>query len=843
MDDFSDDGFDDLNDTVLQELENNAIQFTQAQQLAQSQAAPPAQNDAFEYEFEDDDLDDTVVIDEHALPPPRPAPQQTAVPIQQPRHTTTGTQRWNQHLPPSRLAYPARPQYAPPSRPVPPPLPSRQRYPAGSSQRHPPVASARPQQGAQQSQFARPPVPIPHTYAARPSQVHHGAGPASQNEIIATLRARVSELESHLTASNGENSILRSARGKDRVTFETEIARIKRENAEKLAEQERIAEQARAAERSTATELQFARQDLREGLGRTKSKRKDGPATPRKDRTWGMADGFDGIEVLSSPSKTQNLRRKDSGPAAVPAVERTPTRGKRKRPIVDSPTFALETDGGDSVFDSADAVNAPSFSSSTVPRPLPLDFLRLFLDHTAIHDQPPTFDVFSHYTFPADQKHSLASIILQKLPQMGTPGEPLTLLVDFADMLIEMWHQCLAQRYYGPIYHLVALTMYTLELNAAEVAPHIISSLIPVCATTCRLVALPRLNSVDGDLSAHPDAVVRQLCLNIDVTHCLSLLYLAALACLPAPLQVSDASDAPQPCPQLEFWRTMEFDFVLTMLSPKHPETDWLVMMSILRTSVTSTSIGPIPSSTTESPSGRSETRNPRAVAATVIDCVSSFLCEGPRWAAHGSAKEVAVRWAALETLTTFATSHFGALQIAESDVAIPRLVTVLCWAIDRLYDSDLPLQTGKRMDTGNSRPDGGDEMDVDQQDLDGTEDMKIDGGEPDAEALGVTEETALDAITDPMSLLYNIISRATRLLHFIVTDPRTSDAANTSAKLAASHGGSQRYFLALARLNFAEEDLVLEAGIDAETVELAHELLELAVTPDEGEEIGDMFD
>jgi hypothetical protein len=46
-----------------------------------------------------------------------------------------------------------------------------------------------------------------------------------------------------------------------------------------------------------------------------------------------------------------------------------------------------------------------------------------------------------------------------------------------------------------------------------------------------------------------------------------------------------------------------------------------------------------------------------------------------------------------------------------------------------------------------------------------------------------------------------------------------------------------------LARLNFAEEDLVLEAGIDAETVELAHELLELAVTPDEGEEISEMFD
>lgn len=470
-------------------------------------------------------------------------------------------------------------------------------------------------------------------------------------------------------------------------------------------------------------------------------------------------------------------------------------------------------------------------------------FLRLFLDHTAIHDQPPTFDVFSHYAFPSDQKHSLASIILQKLPQMGTPGEPLTLLVEFAEMLVEMWHQCLAQRYYGPIYHLVALIVYTLELSAIEVAPHIISSLIPVCATTCRLVALPRLNSVDGDLSAHPDAVVRQLCLNIDVTHCLSLLYLAALACLPGPLQESDASDVPQPSPQLGFWRTMEFDFVLTMLSPKHPETDWLAMMSILRTSVTSDTIGPIPSSTTEPSGGRAETRNPRAVAATIIDCVSSFLCEPPRWAAHGSGKEIAVRSAALETLTTFATSQFGALQIAESDVAIPRLVAALCWAIDRLYDSDLPLRAGKQTGTGNARVNNGAETHAGRHDPNSTEPMEIDGGKAHVEALGVTEETTLDTIIDPMSLLYHIISQATRLLHFIVTDAKTSDAANTSAKLAASHGGSQRYFLALARLNFAEEDLVLEAGIDAETVELAHELLELAVTPDEGEEISDMFD
>lgn len=357
MDDFSDDSFDDLNDSVLQELENKAIRFTQAQQLARSQAAPPTQqNNVFDYDLEDDDLDDTVVIDVHAQPPPCPPPQQ-ALPIhpQQPRLGTglAGTQRWNQHLP--------RQKYQASSRPAAQPLPS-QRYHA------PP--SARPPQPPQPSQFARPPLPVRQPYPAQASQVRqHAAGPQNQNEVIAALQARLSELESDLTAAKGEASILRSKYDKTRTTHDVEVARLKKENFEQIAKQERIAEQARAAERTTATELQFARQDLKEELDRAKSRRKDGPATPRKDRTWAISDGFDGNEVLSSPTKIQALRRKDSGPAAVP--ERTPTKAKRKRPVVDSPTFALETDGGDSGFDSAHLSQA--LPGSAVLGSLPFD--------------------------------------------------------------------------------------------------------------------------------------------------------------------------------------------------------------------------------------------------------------------------------------------------------------------------------------------------------------------------------------------------------------------------------------------------------------------------------------
>jgi hypothetical protein len=56
--------------------------------------------------------------------------------------------------------------------------------------------------------------------------------------------------------------------------------------------------------------------------------------------------------------------------------------------------------------------------------------------------------------------------------------------------------------------------------------------------------------------------------------------------------------------------------------------------------------------------------------------------------------------------------------------------------------------------------------------------------------------------------------------------------------KLSRIHGGSQKYLICLARLNFSEDDLVLDADIGSEIQECAHEMLELTVTPEEGDAI-----
>ena len=436
-------------------------------------------------------------------------------------------------------------------------------------------------------------------------------------------------------------------------------------------------------------------------------------------------------------------------------------------------------------------------------------------------------------------------MIFQKLPFLGSPQDPMRLLVDFCELILDIWSRCLEEKYYQPLFDLTALISFILQLNTISVAPYIISTLLPIVQATIYLVGVPRFNSIDGDLSNHPDPAVRQLYLDIDVDGAMQLLYLSALGCMSAPRGSEQFDDPPsQGSIRSAFWRLMQIDFVLMMLSPKQPAEDFLGILSLLSTSSLVDSIGPI---------SDDSTYDRALIARTLIDRLSFQLNDPPRWAMSDAAsrgkcqpprtsfhhKQCVARLAILRTFMAFAQSPFGALQLASSDVAIPRMVTVLSAAIDALYDMDnsssllssaTAIETRKQDNAAQDTT-----LDPEQtQDQRGNQDRPADEVESDAQATEVEP--------DPMPLILKIISSTTLLLHTLITDPATSPHANIAAKLAASHGGSQRYQIALARLNFAEEDLVLEAGIDADTGERANELLELFVTPDDGEGVVEVF-
>jgi hypothetical protein len=96
------------------------------------------------------------------------------------------------------------------------------------------------------------------------------------------------------------------------------------------------------------------------------------------------------------------------------------------------------------------------------------------------------------------------------------------------------------------------------------------------------------------------------------------------------------------------------------------------------------------------------------------------------------------------------------------------------------------------------------------------------------------------DAVANLTNSSSRIISLAMRLLYHLVT--KYDDDIDMQKKLTVIHGGSQKYLLALSRLNFSEDDLLLESSIDPDVAACALELLELVVTPEEGDAIHSAF-
>lgn len=647
----------------------------------------------------------------------------------------------------------------------------------GVSRPSAPVGARASQRIPPQSQIPRPPPPLPRPAPSiqsryQPSQAQRQTGVSSHE--LAALQAQILDLQSKLTTKDGEISIVRKRLEKSREDHERELHIIKTQTAEQLAKQERAVEAARAAQESAATELEFTRRDLREEVVR--AKRQDGPGTPKKNavaKTWGVADGFEDVEMAGSPSKGK--RGKNAGPVASSVVEppskllKTPTKSKRKRPVMDSPVMALETHSDDVVMLDAprvDDVTLPGQMPTATPGDLPFNYLKVILNHSAGHGRPLVFEYLSRFELPSRPNESLASILLQRLSTAGDPSDPNQLPLQFCLEVIRLWDACRTEDCLAPIAELVSLVTFTLQLQTVALAPYIAPTLLPVAMDACYEVAIPRFNnSAPGDPT---DETFIRLRDNIDTNKILSLLYLTALGCA-----TSEPAGGSISSPAVDFWNLVHIQFVLMLLNRKQPIDDFVATLRLLCTSVFPDSIGPInPGQPVE------------VVAQLLIDRISLHLTDAPRWDVD-DLKLRDVRLAALQTLSAFSRSRFGLAQLAKHDWMIPRLVTLLSACVDELYDGDMQYSI-----------------------------------------------TSRDEVTDG---LQRLVAHAMLLLHMIATKSPDGNP-DMPAKLAKTTGGSQKYLLSLSRLNFAD-DLVPE-----DTAELAHELLELAVTSEAGEELGEFF-
>ncbi|KAF4447738.1 hypothetical protein F53441_8757 [Fusarium austroafricanum] len=782
-DEFSDDGLDELPDNALQELEDNAIQLTQAH----AQSKPPTQHPRIESPdivwIEDDDLDTTEVTNDAGVPLGRPVVDNNLQQNQSSqgyyldsrRSVPPPNSRWNpvvDHTNRHSMVQPP-PQQHLNARPPHQPMYTSQQFQTQSSNFP----------RAQPSQFARPALPQNRPAASQQSQNQPG-------DILSTLQQRVRVLEDQLKAALGEASIVRSNFVKSNEEHAAEVARLNKINAEQLAKQERIAEAAVAAEQNANTELQFLQRDMREVSDRVRRKEPTGGAsggvtTPKKaSKSW-VADGFDEMDIVVSPSKGQG-RSRNAGSIAFHVGERTPSKGKRKRPAVDSPVMALETHT-DSFASSNGKPEAPVHQAPLVVVPPPavlFEFLPLALDHGTPQS---TFDILSRFSFKDDKDTSLSAIIFKKVPLMGSPDRPMQLLVDFANLMVNMWNRCHEDQLWEPIKYLLSLISFIFSLHASEVVPFVLPNLTPPAqATICTLAEWQhRIREGERRLKNDDFQSMKE---HIKIVDILSVLYTSALACSTA----EDVTEDEVKPKSTVFWRCIKPDMVFKLLSPKQELPDILGMLELLTTSSLPDSIGPIPDS------------DDPHMASHVINHVTNKLTDYHSAVTTREEKST-LCLAALRTLFAFSRYSFGAKELASHSLALPRLVYCLSTSIDELYDQPIPFNVlPQKSEFKDSR-------------------------------------SGSEAASYSASL-YRIISQCVFLIHALVTGPDTASVADISQKLSTAHGGSQRYLLALGRLTFAEEDLVMEAGIDGETAGAAHELLELAVTPDEGEVVSEAF-
>lgn len=228
-----------------------------------------------------------------------------------------------------------------------------------------------------------------------------------------------------------------------------------------------------------------------------------------------------------------------------------------------------------------------------------------------------------------------------------------------------------------------------------------------------------------------------------------------------------------------KFWRLIRWDFVLMMLNTAQPIQDIILAMNLLVTSIRGNSFGPIHETEAEQLANENY----------IVDRVANLLSEMPQ-VDEGEAPYMKVeicnmRLEALSLLMAIAfqpmdpNNKHGSSVIASHPTALARLIRAMHDELNALY----------------SYPP--------ERDLHAS------------------------LVNGLMRLVYGVMRR--------------HEGVDLQSKLGKVAGGQQKFLVVLTRLAFSEGP-ILEEGIDDETVEMAHGILDDAVNPQEAEALLDAF-
>jgi hypothetical protein len=234
--------------------------------------------------------------------------------------------------------------------------------------------------------------------------------------------------------------------------------------------------------------------------------------------------------------------------------------------------------------------------------------------------------------------------------------------------------------------------------------------------------------------------------------------------------------------PIVRLWQTIPSTFAIMLLVKEQPRPQIALMLRILSTSALSTSLGP----TTDTDDSQASNED------ALINRLTNLFTEVPQPVSDPSAPPAAMvavpeadlwslRLLVIYVLTQFSIPEYGSARLAQNRLCIGRLIKYLDTCITSLY----------------------------KQPISPTQDQKV------------------ESINATMKLIYHVA---------------TSNADfDIKSKLVNTLGGQHAYLVALTRLAFSE-GLVLEAGIEDEVVNMAHDILDEGLSMEEGDAFGKVF-
>ena len=801
-DNFSDDGFEDLNDNLLNELERNAILSTQ--QVQSRQVVPDASNTTVR-QIPPKSLQFTEAA-QPVFPHRIGHVQQHSYPNQ--RSLQSASTSFDEHyVDETNLPTPTEDKTSLIHDHVPDETTQREHF---RVQRFAPA-------NARQNSYKR--INYQHHSQTRqwhPRRPNEGdrandgdlmlldSNPASNERAddegdAETLRAQVAELlrerenltrdlytaRSNVQVKDGEIAIVRANSVKTTKEFERQMA-VQRATAEtELAKYKAEAEASRREAERYATENKFLQHDQIEDKKRKKaaqpnlhSKARDNQnpsplTTPKKTKTLPVRDVFDGFD-------TEDIRTKSPSKPPAKAKKGTPTAGtKRKRPLVnDSPVAPLTLSPG--IQADSDPVGTSREETPDTAGPLHravlnlagedgLRFLQEMFSFHPLNSKNNLLESLTQYAFPTDPDLKFSTVVVEKSTVLRGENLPL----QFADIFVNLWSRMEKEKYYSPLPVIMDIVKFVLAYDSARVGPGLVADLVPVLQSTVRVNAIPRfdhspvLRSNIGKPKITPKS---SLTSEVDTAGCLQMLLDIAHACLHYEAHIT------------LLWSTMDHEFMFVMLNSSQPITDMTLILNLLWTSLQRNTFGIL-----------AQDRDQAQTEAQIIDRVSFLLWETPR-VDEGDKPYTAdqisqFRVEAMSLLSALgfsgtdfnpqAGSH-GSRLLASHPSAIGRLVRCIYDELSALYSPEPNREYHSRL------------------------------------------------VNEGMRLFYHLLRIHG---HEIVLHD----------KLEAVNGGIQKHAVVLTRLAFRDGP-VMEAGIDDDTCAMAHEMLEQVITPEEAEGLLEVF-